>query len=180
MAQVSFEQRLTRSQSRRRRRRQSRRFYAVYTLDKRLFPNSKDAPSFFSGCWNTGTNPDLAFTSVGYESWSLHKRILQKFLRLQHQTSLITPAKLVTTVPTAPHKQGNLRKAHWKLYNFITNKLAKDLPYPDSRFVNEAYQDFCYSIFLASKRFIPRRRRNNYRSCRVRESLPGFSQDTLG
>ena len=27
---------------------------------------NKDAASFYSGCWNTGTNPDLAFTSIGH------------------------------------------------------------------------------------------------------------------
>ena len=30
-----------------------------------LLYNAKDAASFYSGCWNNGTNPDLAFTSVG-------------------------------------------------------------------------------------------------------------------
>ena len=33
-----------------------------------LLHNPKDAPSFFSGRWHTGTNPDLAFASVGHES----------------------------------------------------------------------------------------------------------------
>ena len=30
-----------------------------------LLYNAKDAASFYSGRWNTGTNPDLAFASVG-------------------------------------------------------------------------------------------------------------------
>ena len=33
-----------------------------------LLYNSKDAPSFFFGCWNTGTNPDLAVTSADLDS----------------------------------------------------------------------------------------------------------------
>ena len=33
-----------------------------------LLYNAKDAASFYSGRWNTGTNPDLAFASVGPNS----------------------------------------------------------------------------------------------------------------
>ena len=33
-----------------------------------LLYNAKDAASFYSGCWNTGTNPDLAFASIGPNS----------------------------------------------------------------------------------------------------------------
>ena len=72
-----------------------------------LFHNLKNAPSFFSGRWHTGTNPDLVFASVGLESWSVDRRILEKFLWSQHRPSLITAAKLVTTVPSTPHKRWN-------------------------------------------------------------------------
>ena len=33
-----------------------------------LLHDPKDEPSFHSGRWNTGTNPDLAFTTVGPDS----------------------------------------------------------------------------------------------------------------
>ena len=33
-----------------------------------LLYNAKDIASFYSGHWNTGTNPDLAFASVGPNS----------------------------------------------------------------------------------------------------------------
>ena len=36
-----------------------------------LLYNAKDTVSFYSGCWNNGTNPDLAFASVGPNSCSL-------------------------------------------------------------------------------------------------------------
>ena len=81
-----------------------------------LLHNLKDAPRFFSGRWHTGNNPDLDFASVDHESWSLVRRILEKFRRSQHQPSLITAAKLVTTISNAPHKQWNIRKANWELY----------------------------------------------------------------
>ena len=52
-----------------------------------------------------------------------------------------------------------------ELYSLITDKLAKDLPSPDSKCVNEAHQDFYYTILQTAKRFIPCGRRNNFRLC---------------
>ena len=46
--------------------------------------NAKDAASFYSGRWNTGTNPDLAFASVGPNSRFPDRRVLDKFPRSQH------------------------------------------------------------------------------------------------
>ena len=89
--------------------------------------------------------------------------------RSQHQSLLITAAKLVTTVSSTPYKRWNFRKANWELYSFITNKLAKDLPSPYSRCMDETYQDFCSSISQAAKISISRGRRNNYRPCWVAE-----------
>ena len=75
----------------------------------------------------------MAFENVSHESWSLNRRTPKKFCKSQHRPSLITAAKLVTTVPSAPHKRWNFRKINWELYRLITDKLAKDLPSPDSR-----------------------------------------------
>ena len=41
----------------------------------------KDVTTFHSGRWNTGTNFDLTFVSVGPDSCVLDGRILEKFLR---------------------------------------------------------------------------------------------------
>ena len=49
-----------------------------------LLYNAKDAASFYSGRWNTGTNPDLAFASVGPNSRLTDRRVLEKFPRSQH------------------------------------------------------------------------------------------------
>ena len=130
-----------------------------------LLYSSKDPPSFFSGRWNTGTNPDLVFASAGHDSLSLDRRILEKFPRSQHRPSLITSTKLVASVPSAPYKRWNFRKANWERYSLITDKLAKDLPPPDTSYTDEAYQDFYCIILRAAKRSIPRGRRNNYRPC---------------
>ena len=46
-----------------------------------LLHNAKDAASFYSGCWNTGTNSDLGFTSIGPNSHLLDRLVLEKFPR---------------------------------------------------------------------------------------------------
>ena len=47
----------------------------------------------------------------------------------------------------------------------ITNRLARDIPSPDTTCVDEAYQQFCNTIIHAAKKLIPRGRRKNYRPC---------------
>ena len=76
-----------------------------------LLYNAKDAASFYSGRWNTGTNPDLAFASVGPNSRLPDRRVLEKFPRSQHRPSLITPPRFAMAVPSMPVKRWNFRKA---------------------------------------------------------------------
>ena len=58
-----------------------------------LLYNAKDAASYYSGLWNTGTNPDLVFASVGPNSRLPDRRVLENFPRSQHRPSLITPPR---------------------------------------------------------------------------------------
>ena len=62
----------------------------------------KDMATFHSGRWNIGTNPDLAFVSVGPDSRLPDRRILEKFPRSQHRPSLIVPPRLTLLVPSTP------------------------------------------------------------------------------
>ena len=73
--------------------------------------NAKDAASFYSGCWNTGTNPDLAFDSVCPNSWLPDRRVLDKFPRSQHRPSLTTSPRFAMAVPSKAVKRWNFRKA---------------------------------------------------------------------
>ena len=70
-----------------------------------LLHNPKDAPSFFSGRWNTGTNPDLAFASKGHVCWLLDRRIPEKFSKSQHRPLLIKRSKTVVSLPSEPYKR---------------------------------------------------------------------------
>ena len=83
-----------------------------------LLYNAKDAASFYSDCWNIGTNPDLAFASVGPNSRLPDRRVLDKFPRSQHRPLLITPPRFAMAVPSMPVKQWNFRKAEWSHYMF--------------------------------------------------------------
>ena len=130
-----------------------------------LLHNPKDAASFHSGRWNTGSNPDLAFASVGPDSRLPDKRVLEKFPRSQHRPSLITPPRFFLPVPGRPVKRWNFRKANWSHYTSLTNTLAGSLLPPDCDDVDQAYQDFCNAISTAAKSAIPRGRRNNYIPC---------------
>ena len=130
-----------------------------------LLYNAKDDASFYSGRWNTGTNPDRAFASVGPISRLPNRRVLDKFPRSQHRPSLITPPRFAMAVPSMPVKQWNFRKAKWSHYIALTNKFAKTLLPPDTLDVVAAYQDFCNTIKKAAKKTIPGGYQNNYDPC---------------
>ena len=76
-----------------------------------LLYNAKNAASFYSGRWNTGTNPDLAFASIGPNSCLPDRRVLNKFPRSQHRPSLIKSPRFALAVPSMPVKRWNFRKA---------------------------------------------------------------------
>ena len=111
-----------------------------------LLYNAKDSASFYSGRWNTGTNPDLAFASVGPKNRLPDRRVLEKSPRSQHRPSLITPPRFAMAVPSIAVKRWNFRKAKWSHYIALTNIFAKTLLPPDSLDVDAAYQDFCNTI----------------------------------
>ena len=127
--------------------------------------DAKDVASFYSGRWNTGTNPDIAFSNVGPNSRLPDRRVLDKFIRSQHRPSLITSPRFAMAVPSIPVKRWNFHKAKRSLYIALMNKFAKTLLPPDSLDVDAAYQDFCNTIKKADKKIIPRGYRNNYIQC---------------
>ena len=126
---------------------------------------AKDAASYYSGRWKTGTNLDLALASVGPNSRLPDRRVLETFPRSQHRPSLITPPRFAMAVPSIPFKRWNFLKAKWSHYIALTNKFTKTLLPPDSLDVDAAYRDFCNTIKKAAKKTIPRGYRNNYIPC---------------
>ena len=49
-----------------------------------LLCNAKDAARVYSGRWNAGTNPNLAFASSGPNSRFPDRYVIEKFPRSQH------------------------------------------------------------------------------------------------
>ena len=127
-----------------------------------LLYNAKSAASFYSGRWNTGTNPDLAFASVDPYNRLPDRRVFEKFPRSQDRPSLITPPRFALSMRSMPIKRWNFRKNKWSHYIALTNKFPKTLLPPDSFDLNAFYQDFCNIIKKANKKTIPRGYRYNY------------------
>ena len=122
----------------------------------------KDVTTFHFGHWNTGTNPDLTFVSVGPDSHVSDRCILEKFPRSQHRPSLIVPPRLALPVLSKPV---NFHKANWSHYNTLIYKLPKSLLPPDSWGIDLVYQHFCNVIRTAAKNSIPCSRQNNHIPC---------------
>jgi len=137
-----------------------------------LLYNPKETASFFSRHWNVGTNPDLAFASVGQDSQLPDRRVLRKFPQLQHRPSLITPPRFKVAAHSDPVKRWNFRKADWKCFRLLTGESVERLPPPDTPDIEKAYQDFCENLLSAVKKCIPHGRRKNYVLCWNKECDP--------
>ena len=70
-----------------------------------LLHNAKNAASFYSSYWSTGTTSDLAFASIGLNRHLLDRHVLKKFPESQHQPLLITPPRFALSVSSMPVKQ---------------------------------------------------------------------------
>ena len=72
--------------------------------DLSLLYNNKNPPSFHSGRWKSGTNPDLAFTTTNRDSAvpSPIRTVIGKFPRSQHRPSIIIHPALITPTPSYP------------------------------------------------------------------------------
>ena len=91
-----------------------------------LLCNAKDASSFYSDRWNTGTNPVLDFFSVGSYNRLSDRSVLEKFLRTQHRPLLITSPRFALSVQSMPVKRWNFCKAKWSHYIAWKNKFTKN------------------------------------------------------
>jgi len=85
-----------------------------------LLYKPKETVGFFSCRWNVGTNPDLAFASLGQDSRLPDRRVLGKFPRSQHRPYHITPPRFKVPAHSDPVKRWNFRKADWKRFCLLT------------------------------------------------------------
>ena len=85
-----------------------------------LLYNANDAASFYSGRWYTGTNPDLAFASVGLNSHLPDRCVLEKFRRITSTFAYYT-TKVCSGSAKHAVKLWNFRKAKSIHYIALTN-----------------------------------------------------------
>jgi len=109
-----------------------------------------------TGCYGAalprhGTNPDLAFASLGQDTRLPDRRVLGKFPRSEHRPSLITSPRLKVPAHSDPVKRRNFLKADWMRFCLLTGESVERLPPPDTLKINRAYQDFCESLLSAAK-----------------------------
>ena len=84
--------------------------------DLSLLYNNKNPPSFHSGRWKSGTNPDLSFTTTNRDSAvpSPIRPVIGKFPRSQHRPSIIIHPTLIPSTQMELSK-GKLGCFHTRL-----------------------------------------------------------------
>ena len=98
-----------------------------------LLYNQKEPDNFHSACWNSGTNPALAFVSSTEDQPPPTRRVLEKFPRSQHWPSLITTVPPVAPTLSKPVRRWNFRKADWDKFKLLTKKATRTLPALDNK-----------------------------------------------
>ena len=73
--------------------------------NRSLLYNPKTYSLLIFWSWNTGTNPNLGFASKYLNRSELERRLLERFLKPQHRSSLITASKSLAPVPSEPYKR---------------------------------------------------------------------------
>ena len=129
-------------------------YLAASTADAVLLFNLKEPHSFISRCWNTETNPDLAFAKViGQEPLQV-RRILDRFPYSKHRPSLITTPLLVHSMEGKPVWRWNFRKANWSEFTNSTNTAAQALPVPYASNINDSYLAYCTMLTNTAKKHV--------------------------
>ena len=108
-----------------------------------LLYNAKDAASFYSDRWNTGTNPNLAFASIGPNSRLPDRHILEKFHRSQHRPLLLTPPRFAMAVPSMPVKQWNFRNTIKQPKRLFHTGIKITIFHVGMQSVNPSIKPFC-------------------------------------
>ncbi|XP_071483046.1 uncharacterized protein [Diadema antillarum] len=129
-----------------------------------LIHDSKLPPSFNSGRWRRGYNPDLILVSSNLAPMST-KLVLDPIPKSQHRPVGLLLQAVVQPEITPMRRRFNFKKADWKGFAEVLDKSIGDLePIP------EMYEQFVVKVKASSRRHIPH-------GCRT-EYVPGLSQDS--
>ena len=121
----------------------------------------KQSPTFFSGRWKKGTNPDPTLCSNADGAIPI-REVLNPFPRSQHRPSLIFTPPILPFVKSRPIPRWNFPKADWDKLRLLTDKCADNLPPPTKDSPNLGYSEFTTLLKAAAKDSIPRGYRKSY------------------
>ena len=137
-----------------------------------LLHNQKDNPSFMSGRWRKGYNPDLVFISSQH-SMCFEKTIGEPIPRSQHRPLIINLRPIVRSLESKYIPRFNFRKANWPEF---TSELDLNIASIEPTPVNyEAFQNLVWKV---AKKHIPRGCRKNYIPCLTADSKDLYTQYT--
>lgn len=80
-----------------------------------LVYDAKDTPSFHSGRWNRGYNPDLCFISENSNRRPLgcNRQVFNAFPNSQHRPVIAQIGLQIPVINSVPKPRWNFRKANW-------------------------------------------------------------------
>uniref|UniRef100_W5N970 Endonuclease/exonuclease/phosphatase domain-containing protein n=1 Tax=Lepisosteus oculatus TaxID=7918 RepID=W5N970_LEPOC len=126
-----------------------------------LLSDKKQANTFFSARWQSGTNLDLVFFSpTNNHMPSPQHSVLSRFPNSQHRPVVTLHSALVTPTSSRSSTRWNFRKANWTKFTKETSSFPLKLPDPNSTDVKDSR--FCNMIISTSNNHIPRGFRKTY------------------
>lgn len=133
--------------------------------DMALIHDNKLPPSFNSGCWKKGYNPDLIFVSESI-SQLCTKKMGDPIPNTQHRPIICQIEAVVRPNIVPFQRRFNFIKAKWNLFSEALDSDIDNLePLP------EHYESFVEKVKLISRKYIPR-------GCRTHH-IPGLSSETM-
>ena len=130
-----------------------------------LIHNPKLPPTFNSGRWKRGYNPDLIFVSNSLKQQAI-KRVERHIPRSQHRPISCEITHKIRANPTPFRRRFNFQKANWLDYS---NSLDTEISHLTT--TNDQYDTFVDTVKRISRKFIPR-------GCRTRY-IPGLTSELL-
>ena len=132
--------------------------------DLTLLHNQKDNPSFMSGRWKRGYNPDLVFVSSQHYM-CFEKTIADPIPKSQHRPLIINIRPTIRALEPNSTPRFNFKKANWdKFTTQLDAEITSLEPTPDNY---DAFQKLTWKI---AKQHIPRGCRKNYIPCLTNEN----------
>ena len=113
-----------------------------------IVDSAKDKPSFVSGRWKRGCNPDLAFVSTKHLQ-NFEKTIGDQIPKSQPRPIVLKVKPVIQLLETKPMPRFNYRKAKWdKFTSDLDAKIAKNPP--------KDYKEFQKLVWQTAVQHIPR------------------------